>query len=72
MNPEKSIRSVEGEAKPSFSRIATHWITELSRGCIRFDPDQVFTRSVHDDASGMEFMLIFNAARKNRGQGKAA
>jgi hypothetical protein len=72
MNPQKSIRSVEVEAKLSLPEIATHWISELSRGCIRFDAGQVFTRSVYDDASGIEFKLIFNAARKNRGQSKAA
>jgi len=72
MNPTKPIPSMESEENLSFSRIATHWITELSRGCIRFDPEQVFTRSVRDAASGMEFMLIFNAARKGRGQSKAA
>jgi hypothetical protein len=72
MNLQKTIRSVEGEAKLSLPKIATHWITELSRGRILFDPDQVFSRSVCDDAGGMEFKLIYNAARKNRGQSRAA
>jgi hypothetical protein len=72
MKSQKANRPVEREAKLSLPEIATHWISELNRGCIRFDPDQVFTRSVYDDASGIEFKLIFNAARKNRGQTKAA
>lgn len=72
MKPDTAIRSMEETAELSFSTIAAHWIAEMSRGHIRFEPDQVFTRSVYDENGGIEFKLIFNAARKNRGQSKAA
>jgi hypothetical protein len=72
MKPDTTIRSVEQTAELSFPKIASHWITEMSRGHIRFEPDQVFTRSIYDENTGIEFKLIFNAARKNRGQSKAA
>jgi hypothetical protein len=72
MNPETVIRSSENTVELSFSKIANHWIAEMSRGHVRFEPDQVFTRSVHAEIGGTEFKLIFNAARKNRGQSKAA
>jgi hypothetical protein len=71
MNPD-TVSPSGKQTELSLARIASHWITEMGRGHVLFTPDEVFTRSVYDATVGIEFKLIFNAARAKRGQAKAA
>lgn len=60
------------DAPSALAVIATHWVEQVARGVIRFDPDQIFTRSITSDDGMLAFKVIFNAARKDRGQSKVA
>jgi hypothetical protein len=71
MKTQQAVGLVE-QSELSLAKIATHWIAEMGRGHVLFAPGEVFTRSVHDATFGIEFKLIFNAARAKRGQSKAA
>ena len=51
--------------------IAQHWVGQWALGKLHYDPNRVVSRWVtSSDRDAMRFRLIYNAARKDRGQAK--